>query len=86
VKEHEAETWAHKRMREHGVAVPRVMTTGAKAYVRRKIRTAIRSGAKRIDPAAAKFAKRPQPVRRVTVDDLFDNPTGWLTGKNKSPA
>ena len=58
VKEHEAETWAHATMREHGVAVPRVMTTEAKAYVRRKIRRAIRNGAKTIDPAAAKFAWR----------------------------
>lgn len=29
---------------------------------------------------------RPDPlklVRRVTVDEIFDNPTGWLTGKPK---
>jgi hypothetical protein len=54
VEELEAEQWAHARMREAGMSVPRAMTRRAKAYVRRKIRSAIRHGAKRIDPAARK--------------------------------
>lgn len=58
VMEHEAEVWAHAKMREHGVPVPRVSTRAAKAYVGRKIRQAKRAGAKTIDPAAAAFAKR----------------------------
>jgi hypothetical protein len=57
VEELEAEQWAHARMREAGMSVPRVMTTGAKAYVHRKIRSAIKHGAKRIDPAARRFVK-----------------------------
>jgi hypothetical protein len=56
VKEHEAERWAHARMREHGIAVPRAMTQRAKAYVARKIRQARARGAKTIDAAAARFA------------------------------
>lgn len=58
VEEYQAEQWAHARMREHGIAVPRVMTVRAKQYVRHKIRQAKRAGASTIDPAAAKFAKR----------------------------
>lgn len=57
VREVEAEQWAHREMREHGIAVPRAMTTRAKAHVARKITQAERRGAKRIDPAARKFAK-----------------------------
>jgi len=57
VEEMEAEQWAHARMREHGVPVPRAMTERAKQYVARKIRQARRSGAKRIDPAARRFAR-----------------------------
>ena len=57
VEEFEAEQWAHAKMREHGIPVPRVMTERAKAYVARKIRQAEKRGAKRIDPAARKFAK-----------------------------
>lgn len=58
VRELEAEQWAHAKMREHGVPVPRSMTERAKGYVARKITQAERSGAKRIDPAARAFAKR----------------------------
>jgi hypothetical protein len=57
VEELEPEQWAHARMREAGLSVPRVMTRGAKAYVHRKIRSAIKHGAKRIDPAARRFVK-----------------------------
>lgn len=57
VKEHEAEQWAHARMREHGIAVPRRQTRRAKEYVAQKIRRAEARGAKRIDRAAAKFAR-----------------------------
>jgi hypothetical protein len=57
VREMEAEKWAHERMREHGVPVPRSMTKRAKRYVARKIRQAERCGAKSIDRDAARFAK-----------------------------
>lgn len=57
VEEMEAEKWAHEALRRHGVAVPRSMTKRAKQYVARKIHQAKRRGAKRIDPAAAAFAK-----------------------------
>ena len=62
-EEYEAERWAHARMREHGVAVPRAMTLRAKAYVGRKIEQAEKRGAKTIDARARAFAawkgKRP---------------------------
>jgi hypothetical protein len=57
VEEMEAEKWAHKKMREHGVPVPRAMTKRAKAYVRRKIRQARVRGAKHIDREALAFGK-----------------------------
>lgn len=57
VEEMEAEQWAHAKMREHGIAVPRSMTRRAKQYVARKIEQAKRRGAKRIDPKARAFAK-----------------------------
>lgn len=56
VMEMQAEKWAHDKMREHGVAVPRSMTLRAKRYVARKIRRARRAGAKSIDREAARFA------------------------------
>lgn len=58
VEEYEAEQWAHARMREAGLAVPRVMTIRAKKYVAFKIRQAERRGAKRIDASARKFASK----------------------------
>jgi hypothetical protein len=58
VEELEAEQWAHARMREHGIAVPRTMTKRAKAYVGRKIDQAKARGAKRINREAEKFARR----------------------------
>jgi hypothetical protein len=57
-EEHEAEQWAHDTMRKHGIAVPRVMTKRAKRHVARKIVQAKKAGAKTIDPAAAKFARK----------------------------
>jgi hypothetical protein len=57
VEEMEAEQWAHATMRKHGIAVPRSMTEQAKQYVARKIRQAVRRGAKRIDARAKAFAK-----------------------------
>ena len=60
VEEMEAEQWAHAKMREHGIAVPRSMTVRAKNYVARKIRQALRRGAKKIDPAAIRFAGKPR--------------------------
>jgi hypothetical protein len=57
VMEHEAEVWAHAKMREHGIPVPRAMTTRAKEYVARKIKQAEARGAKKIDAAARKFTK-----------------------------
>jgi hypothetical protein len=59
VEEYEAEQWAHRWLREHGVAVPRKETDRAKLYVRAKITRAIKNGAKTIDPAAAKYAGMP---------------------------
>lgn len=58
VEEMEAEKWAHQTMREHGISVPRSMTTRAKSYVARKIEQAKRRGAKSIDKAAQDFARR----------------------------
>jgi hypothetical protein len=58
VEEFEAEQWAHAKMREHKIPVPKAMTQRAKRYVARKIRQAVMSGAKSIDPAASRFAKR----------------------------
>lgn len=56
VEEYEAEQWAHAKMREHGIAVPKAMTKRAKRYVMRKIDQANARGAKRIDADALKFA------------------------------
>lgn len=57
VEEMQAEQWAHKMMRVHGISVPRAMTTRAKQYVARKIKQAERSGAKTINKAALKFSR-----------------------------
>ena len=57
VEEMEAEEWAHKALRRHGVAVPRQMSQRAKRYVAWKIDQAKRRGAKRIDAKAARYAK-----------------------------
>lgn len=59
VEEMEAEKWAHEKMRDSGVAVPRSMTKRAKAYVAHKIHQAERRGAKKIDPAARRYARTP---------------------------
>jgi len=56
VIELEAEQWAHERMRENGVAVPRSMTIRAKKYVGRKVNQAVARGSKNIDPRARHFA------------------------------
>jgi hypothetical protein len=58
VVELEAEQWAHATMRQHGIAVPRAMTVRAKDYVARKILQAELRGAKSIDPAARRYARR----------------------------
>src|SRR5260370_29869582 len=57
VEELEAEQWAFRKMREHGIAVPRKSSRRAKRYVAYKIRQAERRGAKHIDAKAKKFAK-----------------------------
>src|SRR5262245_14901682 len=44
-----SQQYAHRIMREEGLAVPRTMTNRAKRYVRRKVRQALTRGAKRID-------------------------------------
>lgn len=54
VLEMEAEKWAHARMREAGIPVPRSMTLRAKSYVRRKMKTSVRRGS-RLDPTALKY-------------------------------
>ncbi|KAB2673723.1 MULTISPECIES: hypothetical protein [Brucella/Ochrobactrum group] len=56
VEELQAEKWAHSKMREHGIPVPRTMTERAKKYVARKIVQAEKRGAKSIDPEARRFA------------------------------
>jgi hypothetical protein len=56
VEEFEAETWALAKMREHGIAVPRVVMRRARAHVARSITKAERRGAERIDGEARKFA------------------------------
>jgi hypothetical protein len=55
--EMEAERWAHERMREHGIAVPRRQTQGAKWNVARQIRHDVAGGALSIDPQARRWAK-----------------------------
>ena len=45
MKEHEAELWAHRWLRDQGIAVPRQETERAKNYVASKIEAAIRNGA-----------------------------------------
>jgi hypothetical protein len=61
VEEMEAEQWAHAKMREAGVPVPRSMTERAKRYVARKIRQA---GPKaKIDPKAKAFAESAKPFK-----------------------
>jgi hypothetical protein len=57
VQELQAERWAHAKMREVGLRVPRVMTRRAKKYVARKIKKALARGAKHIDPEARRFAR-----------------------------
>jgi hypothetical protein len=57
VMEMEAERWAHDRMREHGIAVPRSQTKRAKQYVAWQIRRDIAGGALSIDPQARRWAK-----------------------------
>lgn len=61
VIEMQAELWAHERMREHGIAVPKAMTERAKRYVARKIKQA--GPRAKIDPAARAFAGRVKPKR-----------------------
>lgn len=59
VEELEAERWAQEKMREAGIAVPREMLWQSKNFIRDAIETALRYGAKRIDPAAARYAGLP---------------------------
>jgi predicted SprT family Zn-dependent metalloprotease len=58
LEETEAEQWAHAKMRESGVPVPRSMTVRAKRHIRNAIRKAVVRGATSIDPAAIKFSRR----------------------------
>ena len=60
----EAEKFAHDALRKHGIAVPRKSTQKAKKYVARKIRQAIRSGAKSIDVEALQWCKK-----QLTAED-----------------
>jgi hypothetical protein len=57
VEELEAERWAHERMREHGIAVPRSQTERAKQNVARQIGRDVADGATRIDPQVRRWAK-----------------------------
>lgn len=56
VQEYQAEQFAHDKMREEGIAVPRSMTERAKQYVRRKISQAEKRGAKAIDSEVRRWA------------------------------
>lgn len=55
IEEMQCEKWAHARMRESGISVPRSMTQSAKAYVRRKMMKAFRRGATKFDKEALKY-------------------------------
>jgi hypothetical protein len=55
LEELEAEQWAHARMRDAGIPVPRQMTRRAKAYVHRKMRQAFMRGATSFDSKALRF-------------------------------
>ena len=57
IQEYEAEKWAHEKMREYGIKVPRDMTKQAKKYVSYKIGQACRRGLKKIDPEVKKWVK-----------------------------
>jgi hypothetical protein len=57
VEEMEAERWAHERMRENGVAVPRSQTQGAKRYVGSWIGRDIANETMSIDPKARRYAR-----------------------------
>jgi hypothetical protein len=56
LEEAEAEKWAFAVMRAEGVSVPRKSLRRAKSHVARKIKQAIRRGAKRISPEARGFS------------------------------
>jgi hypothetical protein len=64
VKEMQAEKWAHEKMRENGVSVPRSMTRRAKKYVARKIRQAVSRGAKTINQEARRSPFQQAEKRR----------------------
>jgi hypothetical protein len=57
VIEMEAERWAHERMREHGIAVPRSQTKRAKQYVASQIGRDVAGGALTIDPQARRYSR-----------------------------
>jgi hypothetical protein len=56
-KEFEAELWAHDKMREAGVAVPKVMTERAKDYVKAKLQKAVKRKAAIQNRHAAHWAR-----------------------------
>lgn len=58
VREYEAETFAHEKMREYGFVVPLDMTNRAKKYVARKLKAGLRSGLKQeVDPKIQEFCE-----------------------------
>ena len=57
LEEMEAEQWAHQKMRESEIPVPRSMTTRAKNYVRRKVRQAKSRGAKKVPYKVLNFIR-----------------------------
>ena len=63
VEEYEAEQWAHAKMRESGVPVPKDMTKRAKRYVLHKIDQANARGAAAINYDALKFAMGDKKMR-----------------------
>jgi len=57
IEEYEAEMWAHNKMREAGLRVPRSMTKSAKDHIRRKITQAENRGLKTVRSDVKKFSQ-----------------------------
>jgi len=67
VEEHEAERWAHARMRAAGIPVPRLMLENGKRHIRRAIRMALRGGALKVHTEALRWSA---PDRKLATHIL----------------
>ena len=56
VAEYHATVWAHRKMKESDIAVPRSVRRGARDYVRRMTMFALEHGAKHVDLEVLKYA------------------------------